>query len=253
MSGVVFARWGVTNLYRPIEADHGGVILFLLWPREGVEPPALSTLADTWEPLGASTESGYYLFCTAEPSNPASFQAALLQLLPGLPAQSSFAWVKLAGDDEPTVLWLMPVAVVDGEAQVTKRVIFLGPPGSLGLVVHEGTPVCSMPADGTDLDGFALRYPPVPASGGQPAAEAPYGIGMSVPMRGNGAGAFQFQGLRAASGTSDGCALQVLFDVHMDPLRPFDGHRTYNVPTGQVFELCGDAQQGFSIRPVVRP
>ena len=163
--------------------------------------------------------------------------------LPAEPlAQSALAWVEVPSSSDPVVRWLLRTAVSDEAVVVAETLEIPGPPGALALVIPEASPIVTR-RDGDDaIDGFVLEYPPVAGAG------PPRAIGLVLPMAGAGVGGVQFQGLLGPASGPD-CARKELFDAAIDPLRPFDGRRTYLIPTGLLFELCKTAT-GFEIRPV---
>jgi hypothetical protein len=225
MTPVTLTRVGSTLLYQPPPPD-AGFIAFMLW-EAGDTPPASITSTDTWSAHGPPAHPGWYLFLDAATVD-AAFEKALRGALGG-PSLTSFAWVRYAGG---SLTVLMTVALAQGGQGgpvLAQDVPIVLPPGVRGLTLLEGAPVFAR----GDVEGFEFSYPP------GSRLPPPTGRGAGVPLSGSGAGALGFRGLVDTGNPSHGAVRKTLLLVQVDPLRPFDGARTFQVFTGRDYLLVG--------------
>ncbi len=236
--GVVLQRVQTTTLYQPAQPGPDENLYFLRWQTDAA--PQSIPLEETWAESGLPPTSGYFLFLDAPPADASSFEQAVRKMLPA-PTTTAFAWA-VAGST-PSVQTLLKTKLndsdqpcVDGDTQLSSL------PGAKGVGFADGSPVLAARVGGL-LVGFVVTYPPLEG------AQTPAPSGVSLPMTGDFVGCVQFAGLtdalggQAAGGES---ALKTLVSVSIDPHRPLDPKRTYEMFTGENFRLTlGDA--GYSI------
>jgi hypothetical protein len=214
------ARVGSTLLYQPPAPD-AGFIAFLLW-EGGNAPPAGIPSTDTWSAKGPPARVGWYLFLDAATVD-AAFEKALRGAL-RQPSLTSFAWVRYAAGSLTLATTAALAAGGEGEPVLAQDVPIPLPPGVRGLTLLGGAPVFAR----GDVEGFEFSYPP------GPGLPPPTDGGAGVPLSGAGAGAFALRGLVDAG--QDPLRKTLLY-VQVDPLRPFDGARTYQSFTGRDYLL----------------
>lgn len=244
MSQILFEPVQNTQLFLPKNPAPDELLLFL---RIGAAGPAGDlSLDQTWD---KPADYGYYLFLDRMPADFTAFEANVKAKLPQEPPQaSSFAWVDTSSNVQ--IPYLLRIGRDPQFAPwVAEDFAVLGPTGYLGLGIVFTTPIAPVKAGGF-VQGFTLQYPAQPAFEGQPASQAPSGAGSSLPMTGSGVGCFRFQGLYSTSPGGDGNSVEKgLFDVSVDPLRLFDGSRSYMTPTGLRYRITKETA-GFSIAPI---
>ncbi|HYH82370.1 MAG TPA: hypothetical protein VEX86_21440, partial [Longimicrobium sp.] len=161
-------------------------------------------------------------------------EEAFRKLLPAAaPTATGFAWVSVAGG-APVLRALAAAELAEGGPRLGAAVSFALPPGMLALSLAAGSRIVGATAADGSLDGFTAAFP---ALEGAPPPHAP---GIAIPMAGDGVGALRFQGLMSAGGGAAG-AVKQLWNVQVDPLRPFDASRTYQAYTSRAYLLSGSA------------
>jgi hypothetical protein len=236
--GVVLQQVPTTTLYQPAQPGPGENMYFLRWETDA--PPQTIPLEETWAESGLPPTSGYFLFLEAPPSNAPSFEQAIRKILPA-PTTTAFVWA-LAGPAASVQTLLKTKLNDSGQPCVDGNTQLALLPGSKGVGFAEGSPVLAADVGGIIL-GFVVTYPPLEG------AQAPAPSGVSLPMTGDFVGCVQFAGLTDALAGQAGVgesALKTLVSVSIDPHRPLDPKRTYEIFTGENFILTqGDG--GYSI------
>lgn len=237
--GVVLQQMQTTTLYQPAQPGPGENLYFLRWETDA--PPPSIPLEETWAESGLPSTSGYFLFLNAPPPDASSFEQALRKVLPA-PTTTAFAWA-VAGPTA-SVQTLLKTKLndsgqpcIDGDTQLALL------PGSKGVGFADGSPVLAANVGGL-IVGFVVTYPPLKG------AQAPAPSGVSLLMTGDFVGCVQFAGLTDALGgqaVGGESALKTLVSVSIDPHRPLDPKRTYEIFTGENFILTQGDGGGYSI------
>ena len=182
-----------------------------------------------------------------------AFVKAPAALLGGGPKHTGLAWAKWinGGLQDPGVLTVAPDASPPG-ALVGEP--FTTPPtrGIKSLGFDSDTPIATDLDTGGNIQGLVLQYPPQPAVGGRPKSDPPWGGGVLVPLSGALSGCFVSRSLvNDPSGPApNASARKELFEMSLDPVRPFDPDRTRLRPTGSCFVLEEAPAGTFHLRPI---
>jgi len=227
------------------------MMLFLRYSR--VSPPQPLELEDTWSQSGTPASVGYFVFFNQMPT-PAEtplVETALRELLPPDPKASGFTWVKYnpaakQGTDLQLIQILFTLALKLNQSEapsVSENVTVPLPAGMQSLGFAAGAPAFASLDDASKIDGFVVTYPPLANT------QTPNEIGIALPMTGGAVGCLTFVGLIDSAGNNTpSSVLKTLVDVQVDPLRPFDGSRTFQMLTGRNYLLSQD-QDGYHIAP----
>jgi hypothetical protein len=251
VSQIIFHRIAGTRLYRTT-GEESNVKLLLYIPAGAPEPPeGPLTLEATWsEPLRVV---GYYLFPNRLPASDkyAEFEASLVAVLPkDPPTHTSFAWVKVSLESKVTAASpLLVAALLPGPVVAEEFMLGLFPPLD-NLIITRGTPIAAGTGGEGFIDRFVAEYPAQQPRPGEPPAQNPNGIGIGIPMSGDGLGCLRFEGLYNAMGATSAVdsAVKDLYKVSIDPVDLFDDTRTYMLLTGMRFLLARNAAGTFSIQ-----
>jgi hypothetical protein len=223
---VTLARVG-TALYAPAEPAAAKYARFLRWSTQS--PPETLVLEDVWSQVGTPASVGYFAFVDGDV--PAGFEEALRRLLPAdAPTATGFAWVSIAGG-APALKDLAAVEAAEDGPRLRGEVPFALPPGVVRLTLAGGSRLAGTSSADGSLDGFIATYPPL---AGAPPPQAP---AIALPMTGGAVGALGFQGLMSAPGGGAAGVVKQLWNVQVDPLRPFDASRTYQAYTSRAYLL----------------
>ena len=250
MSGVTLDRVLPTTLYKPQVSGPGEMMLFLRWST--ISPPATLDLEDTWSSSDTPASVGYFVFFNQMPNaaQAAPVDKALREALPPDPEATGFTWVKYNPSKPVTdpqfiqVQFTIALKLNEAEAPaVSENVTVPLPVGMQGLGFAADAPVFSSTDADNKIDGFLVTYPPLPN------AQLPTGVGISLPMTGAAVGCLRFDGLVNSAGpTGPSSVKKALVNVQIDPLRPFDATRTFQIFTGRAYLLSQD-QYGYHIAP----
>lgn len=232
MAAVVLNNKADTSLYAPAAPGPGEQMLFLQWANASPDP---ITLDQAWDPRGG--RAGWLLFLSTLPPDSAlkTVEANCRAALPpGAPTVTGLAWIALAADWSVATANVLSLAAATG-ADRTVELDFTAPGPSQfpDVPIPAATPVVAVVDGAGALQGANIIYPGLAAFDGQPAAQPPYGLGVSLPLTGEGVGCLRFQGL--ISGPNQGGGLSVVKDIYtasLDPLNAYDEARTYLVLTG---------------------
>jgi hypothetical protein len=251
MSGVTLDPVGSTNLYKPQQPGPGEMMLFLRYIK--VIPPQPIELEETWSQSGTPASVGYFVFFNQMPT-PAQtplVEVALRELLPPDPKASGFTWVKYnptakAGTNLQLIQVQFTLALKLNQSDapsVSQDVTVPLPDGMKSLGFAAGAPAFSTVDDANKIDGFVVTYPPLANT------QTPNDVGIALPMTGGGVGCLTFSGLISRAGNNTpSSVVKTLVDVQIDPLKPFNSTRTFQIFTGRNYLLSQD-QNGYHIAP----
>jgi hypothetical protein len=233
-----------TRLFEPPPLPDGVLVYFL---GGATKPPATLRLEDAWS---GDPAPGHLAFLAAAP--PRDSLERLSKALAALPAASHTDVVWAAWDGVALGgLELLPLEATAGAAVTTRTVSFPALAGITKLGVAESSPVEAVTGSDGALAALSIAYPPQPAHDGRPASLPPSGPGLTLPLRGAGAGCLRFRALLDAAGkaAARNVARKRLAEGSVDPLRPFDPRRTYLRLTGVLFDLTRGDDGSFSLAP----
>ena len=233
---VTFGLTG-TALYTPDDAVAAGYARFLRWQADGA--PASLSLDQIWPAGELSKNPGWFAF--VDGPVPSGFETAFRDLLKDAGSPLGFAWVSVAGA-APVLQAAAPVTDAAGARTLAASVTFPLPPGMLELGFGLGAPVVGAKGGDGMLAGFAFTFPPVAG------AAPPTGAGLALPLSGAATGALGFDGLMSAGTIGTGVVKQ-LWNVQIDPLRPFDATRTWQAYTSAAFLLTA-ADGAYHLAPL---
>jgi hypothetical protein len=232
-----------TTLYKGIDTP-SEAMAFLLW--NTAAPPDSLTTDQTWADSGKPSDPGYYLFLNAVPPAGAApaFESALRAQL-AKPEGTGFVWALYQSPASATVQTVVPVkiAVANDKPVVADTVSVQLPPGMQTLGFGAESPVIASRVLG-EINSFVMSYPPLPNS------DPPSGVGIGVDIVSGRVGCLHFDGLvnaRPVEKEADR-ALKVLVHVQIDPIRPFDPNRTYQIFTGATYFL-ESTEGGYRLTP----
>ncbi len=250
MSGVTLDRVLPTTLYKPQVSGPGEMMLFLRWSK--ISPPPSLDLEEIWSSSGTPASVGYFVFFNQMPTaaQAVAVDKALRDALPPDPEATGFTWVKYDPSKPVTdpqflqVQFKLALKLTTAMAPVVSDSVTVPlPPGMQSLGFAADAPVFSSTDADQEIDGFLVTYPPIPN------AQRPDGVGIALPMTGAGVGCLRFEGLVNSASHSDPSSVKkVLVNVQIDPLRPFDSTRTFQIFTGRAYLLSHD-QDGYHIAP----
>lgn len=248
MSQIFLDRIGATSLYKPRSPEPGGDVIFLRWIAG--DAPEHLRLEETWSEVGTPSSVGYFFSLNRTPPDglAAVFeQAARSVLPPKAPRASGFVWATYRQQEstvDVSVLTLLAIDLdVENRPSMAADVVLKLPAGFRVLGFGKGTRVLpSFDGEG-GTDGFVITYPDLAAAPPQTR------LGISLPMAGAAVGCLCFTGLinAAAAGEPDS-VLKTVVQAQIDPLRPFDARRTFEVLTGRDY-LLSRSGTGYHLSP----
>lgn len=216
-----------TTLYKPAQLSPDEAMVFLLW--DTTAPPATIELSDTWSDSGPPAKVGYYVFLNAIPPNASakSFESALRADLDA-PAATGFVWARY---DAPSKAEVQTAVVLKmngaNRPVIADNVTMQLPAGVETLGFGADAPVT---ASGS-IDNFVVAYPPLKG------ANSPRGPGIRIGISLGSVGCLGFSGLVNVNPPEGERVLKTMVAVQIDPIRPFDPQRTYQVFSGRNYFL----------------
>jgi hypothetical protein len=232
-------RVGSTAIYRSQDAAARDYLLFFRW--EATSVPQTLTFDQIWD---GTRDVGYFLFPVPMPGDGdlVQLEAALRILVPP-PAAPSFAWLQTSSTGPPVINTLLKLKLEAGETVLDGETALNLPPGMKTVIFPDATRVLQS-VSGGQIDGSVFTYP------AEPVADPPKAIGVLLPLTDGRTGCVCFTGLVGdEAGRKPGSIIKSLVRAQIDPLRPFDSQRTYQVFSGLRYELQPD-ESGYSIVPV---